>query len=38
LENIPEVVTLSSQKLASELKETAKVTSGNKKKLEREKA
>jgi len=37
-ENIPEVVTLSSQKLVGELKETAKVTSRNKKKLEREKA
>jgi hypothetical protein len=38
LEKIPEVVTLSSQKLASELKETAKMKSGNKKNLEREKA
>jgi hypothetical protein len=38
LENIPKVVTLSSQKLVGELRETAKVTSRNKKKLEREKA
>jgi hypothetical protein len=38
LENIPEVVTLSSQKLASGLKENAKMKSGNKNNLEREKA
>jgi hypothetical protein len=38
LEKIPEVVTLSSQKLVSELKETAKMTSGNKGKIERGKA
>ena len=38
LENILEVVILPSQKLASKLKETSKVTSGDKKKLEREKA
>jgi hypothetical protein len=38
LGNIPEVVTRSSQKLVGELKETVKVTSRNKKKLEREKA
>jgi hypothetical protein len=37
LKNTPEV-TRSSQKLVDELKETAKVTSRNKKKLEREKA
>jgi hypothetical protein len=37
LGNIPEVVTLSSQKLVGELKETDKVTSIDKKKLEREK-
>jgi predicted lipase len=38
LENIPKVVTLSSQKLVDELREIAKVTSRNKKNLEREKA
>jgi hypothetical protein len=38
LEKTPEVVTLSYQKPASELKETAKMTSGNKGKLERRKA
>jgi len=38
LENIPEVVNRSSQKLVGELKETIKVTSINKNKLKREKA